>query len=154
MVAARLRLQVVAASLDIGQERGEGRPTTCAPPSGRLLSRTATTPSRLAAISTQPPLSWLRLALRQSARDRSVITSLHPIDKMFQVARGIGRLQRRLHGPVECFGVGSYVCCAHLLLDRGVCLGVDHARLAIRQVEDVHGGEHALRRAVDEALYP
>src|SRR5262245_29205557 len=31
------------------------RLTTCAPPSGRLLSLTAMTPGRLAAISTQPP---------------------------------------------------------------------------------------------------
>src|SRR5215813_6944169 len=49
------------------------RLTTCAPPSGRLLSLTAMTPGRLAAISTQPPLVVLRLALRQAARDRSVM---------------------------------------------------------------------------------
>src|SRR5262249_15850813 len=48
------------------------RPTTCAPASGRLLSRTATTSSRLAT-STHPPLCWLRRAFRQVAWDRSVI---------------------------------------------------------------------------------
>jgi hypothetical protein len=40
---------------------------TWAPPSGRLLSRMAVTPGRLAAISTQPPLCALRRAFRQMA---------------------------------------------------------------------------------------
>src|ERR1700733_5313232 len=52
--------------------------TTCAPAAGSLLSRMATTPGRLAATSTQPPLFWLAVALYQTAADRSVI-SVTPI---------------------------------------------------------------------------
>src|SRR5260370_27149978 len=50
-------------------------------PSGSLESRTATTPRRLEATSTQLPPLLLKVLLRQMARDRSLSSSaiVHPL---------------------------------------------------------------------------
>jgi hypothetical protein len=74
--SVRLCYRVLAASVNARNAAGA---TTSTGPSGSLLSRTATTPGRLSAISTQAPFPEERLLLRQRARVRSVAIprSLH-----------------------------------------------------------------------------
>src|SRR5258708_40281638 len=111
------------------------------------------TPGKLPAISTQPPVpDVLRAALRQMARDRSIITcSLLGLAEVVEVGPGRRGRERCLADLGEGRPVGVYLAGLGYLLDLGVVLQVHDAGIfVVGEIEDVDHAAHARVRAVGE----